>query len=1024
MPMTIFATRLISAAFGAAFLSTFCIGQNYTVATLAGSTAQVNLAPSSGSLGAPYGIASDAKGNIYFSSQNTVLRQDASTGLLALVAGNGTVGYSGDNGPAAQAQLSEPSGVAVDAAGNVYIADTNNFCIRKVSNGIITTFAGTPGVQFGSSNGDGGPATKAIMSTPHGIALDSSGDLYIADTNYDSIRKVSNGIITTVAGVGGIGFSGDSGSATQAALCQPYGVAVDSAGNLYIADTQNNRIRKVSNGVITTIAGIGSSSSCASLYPAPVGDQLNAPFGVAVDAAGNVYIADTLNARVRELPVGGSILTWAGTGTAGSNGDNGLASSAQVTLPVAVAFDAAGNGYIADYGNSRIRKITSGIITTVAGSLQVSFDGDNGPASLSQLSTPSGLAADAAGNVYIADTANYRVRMVSSTGVITTVVGRGLPPFGVNFNESGPGGSISLGAQTGVAVDSVGNVYVSDSWHGRILKLSGGNVTRIAGLGDTYMTGDNGPALLAGLVNPTGLAVDSAGNIYIADTGSCRIRKVSTAGIITTVVSNSTSDGQFCGSFAFKKIYYPTGIAVAPNGDLYIANLNSSTVLKYSGGQLTIFAGGGNAYTENQGDGGAATSAYLSGPSQVALDSAGSLYITDTNTNRIRKVTNGIITTIAGATLGFGGDGGPATGAAFNSPWGVAVDGSGKVYVADTFNARVRMLTPSATAGSCSYSISPPSAQLTSAGGNVTVAIQAGASCAWTVTGFPNWITTASATSGTGPATIGLTVAPTASASSRSWSVDIAGAYFAVSESADPTAVIPTITAVTNAASFKSGIVPGSIVTIFGIGLGAQPGQVITNPAPWPTQIGGTTVTIGGIATPAYSLVNLNGQEQLSVQVPWSIQSSFPTTLFVTTPAGTSPALTFTFPVSNWEPGIFLLDSVSSGATHLNGTVAGASNPASTGEAVVLYLTGLGAVSNTPPTGSPASLTTLSTTVVTPQVTIGGIAAPVSFSGLAPGFIGLYQINTTVPQNAPSGLLDLVVTAQGTPSNTAKIAVH
>ena len=360
----------------------------------------------------------------------------------------------GDNGPATSAQLTYPVGVAIDSAGSLYIADNEVNRIRKVSNGVITTVAGNGSWGF---SGDNGPATSAQLSSPTGVAVDSVGDVYIADHSSGRIRKVSNGVITTVAGNGLMSSGGDNGPATSAGLLFPSGVAVDAAGNLYIADGGNNRVRKVTNGVITTVAGNGTQGFSGDNGPA-ASAQLNGPTDVGVDAVGNLYITDSQNIRIRKVS-NGVITTVAGNGTQGYSGDNGPATSAQLYYPQGVAVDAAGNLYIADHGNSRIRRVTNGVITTVAGNGTADFGGDNGPATNAQLEYPNSVAVDSAGNLYIADTSNFRIRKVSN-GVITTVAGSG------NQGFSGDGGlaaSAQLDAPVGVAVDSAGNLYVSDN---------------------------------------------------------------------------------------------------------------------------------------------------------------------------------------------------------------------------------------------------------------------------------------------------------------------------------------------------------------------------------------------------------------------------------------------------------------------------------------------------------------------------------------------------------------------------------
>jgi len=286
--------RLLPTVSLALVMSWSALGQTYTISTFAGGGLPVNITGTSASLGngVPQVLAADRAGSVFFVDQDTVLRLDATTGVLTLVAGNGTYGFSGDNGPATNAQLNGPVGVTLDSAGDLYIADQGNNCIRKVSGGVITTVAGNGTLGF---SGDNGPAVSARLDFG-GVAVDPAGNVYIADSGTSRIRKVSNGVIATVAGNGTFGFSGDNGPATSAQLNGPSGVAVDSGGNLYIADVGNSRIRKVSNGVITTVAGGGMQSGDSG--PA-TSAEMSGPAGVAVDSAGNLYIADTLDNRIR-----------------------------------------------------------------------------------------------------------------------------------------------------------------------------------------------------------------------------------------------------------------------------------------------------------------------------------------------------------------------------------------------------------------------------------------------------------------------------------------------------------------------------------------------------------------------------------------------------------------------------------------------------------------------------------------------------------------------------------------------------
>ena len=301
---------------------------------------------------------------------------------------------------AVQAPLGQVACVALDAGGNYYIADNENSRVLKVdASGTLTTAAGNGISGF---SGDNGPATSASISLVDGLAADASGNLYIADTNNNRIRKVdTNGIIATVAGGGGQGFGGDNGPAASATLFLPQGVAVDGAGDLFISDTLNERVREVnSSGIITTIAGNGTQGYAGDAGPA-TGASLNYPEGLAVDAAGNVYIADENNEVIREVSAGGIITTMAGNGNSGYSGDNGPATSAELSFPGGVSLDGAGNLYIGDRGNYRIRKVSGGIITTIAGDGAAGYAGDGGLATQSSLNIPQGAAMDALGNLFM-----------------------------------------------------------------------------------------------------------------------------------------------------------------------------------------------------------------------------------------------------------------------------------------------------------------------------------------------------------------------------------------------------------------------------------------------------------------------------------------------------------------------------------------------------------------------------------------------------------------------------------------------
>ena len=484
----------------------------------------------SASLYYPCGIALDQSGNLFISEiYNRVRKVSAASGVIATVAGNGTFGFSGDGGRASSAVLNEPFGLAVDAAGNLFIADSGNNRIRKVSasTGVITTVAGVgEGGGLTTFAGDGEPATSAWLNQPFGLAVDASGNLFIADSGNDRIRKVAvNGVITTVAGNGVYRFSGDGGPASSAQLRNPAGVAVDAFGNLFIADCDNKRIRKVSpGGLMSTFVGNGTYGFSGDGGPATAA-SLRDPWSVAVDAAGNLFIADLLANRIRKVSAStGVITTVAGNGGWGLAGDGGPATSASLNYPYGVAVDASGNLFIADEQNHAIRKVSpSGVITRVAGNGTAGYSGNGGPATSAQLNSPNAVAVDASGNLFIADSQNFRVRKVSASGVITTVAGNGSWNI---VGEGGPATSAGIGPPAGIAVDSSGNLFIAGSFDEvRMVASATGMITTVAG-GGTGGLGDGGPASSAILIYPVGLAFDGSGNLFIADTGNNRIRKV------------------------------------------------------------------------------------------------------------------------------------------------------------------------------------------------------------------------------------------------------------------------------------------------------------------------------------------------------------------------------------------------------------------------------------------------------------------------------------------------------------------
>ena len=599
---------------------------------------------------------------------------------------------------AVDAPLSVLTGVAVDRDQNYYIADTiNNRVLRVDRTGTLTVLAGNGIPGF---SGDGGPARRASLENPQSVAVDSQGVIYFSDGWNHRIRKVTtDGLIQTIAGTGDYKFGGDGGRATEASLGIPQGVAVDAGGNVYIADMGNSRVRRVTpGGVITTIAGTGNFA-----YGGDGGAAVLAAIGevrsVVVDAAGSVILSDSRNHRIRKISPSGIITTIVGTGIAGFFGDGGEATKAQVNAPQGLSLDSSGNLYFADYFNNRIRAVsTAGIIRTIAGSRLYSFTGDGGPATQALLAHPSGTATDASGNVLVADTENLRVRAISPSGQINTIAGNGRFRYS---GDDGPAASASLFRPSGLGTDRAGNILISDYPAMRIRMITADGIMRgIAGAGYFGFSGDDGPATLAALSGPLGITADSNGNIFFADAGSGRIRRVSTTGTITTAAGNGAfgMDGGMGGPAVNGELRGPQDVAFDSAGNFFIGESNGIKRVTPAG-IITRFAG--TVAGSSPGDGGPLLSAVIGEASSLTFDSAGNLYFTDSRNHRVRKISaSGTISTVAGTgTAGFSGDSGPGTAALINTPAGIAADIAGNVYFGDSGNHRVRVIVPNGLIG-------------------------------------------------------------------------------------------------------------------------------------------------------------------------------------------------------------------------------------------------------------------------------------------------------------------------------------
>jgi len=744
--------------------------QTYTqnfIYTIAGGGA-VPTTPLSLDLPGPTAAIKDATGNIYFAAQDTAYVYELSTtGVLSVFAGLGYGGYSNDGKKATTALIGGVTGLAIDSKGNIYLADAVGSRIRKVTPaGIISTVAGN-GTKCDKAGicGDGGSALKANLNLPESVALDSAGNIYIADLSDNRIRVVNTGTSSiTIAGVtilpgdiktvagnsqpctnsqGTKPTCGDGGPANLAQLTMPNGVAVDSLGNIYIADTRDQEIRIVAAGQnnIATFAGNGLScfnqhSGCGD-GGAPTSALLWAPKGVFTDATGNVYIADTNSNRIRYVAKGSNVITTLvdNTGATGFGGDGGAATAAQLDGPVGIFADASGNLLVSDTGNQRLRQVTAGTtptINTIAGG---SMGGDGGSPTAATLANPWDVAEDGAGNLYIVDQGNNRIRKITNPGlsnaVITTVAGTGSAGFS---GDGGPATSAMLSAPSGVAVDTFGNLYIADSNNLVIRAVNMGTSTLTLGTvniapGDiatvfgtpgvscvptTASCGDDGPALGATFAFPLFVALDSSNNVYVSDYQAARVREWNVSkNFVTNPAGTGTAGFRGNGGLGnLARINHPAGLGVF-NGQIVFADQWDDVVRFVIESTDIINNFALNTLAKFAGDGGPCLSGSMFNPLALNISPTGDVFISGGNDNLVQRCSaaTNVFSTVAGAPTrsfqaGFSGDKGPAISARMAN-LGAFVDSKDNLYVADGGNNRIRFvpLAPDVTLGSAKLSM-------------------------------------------------------------------------------------------------------------------------------------------------------------------------------------------------------------------------------------------------------------------------------------------------------------------------------
>ena len=711
-----------------------------TISTVAGGPATNNAAPTATPIEGPQAVVRDASGNLYVVNDNGVIYKipvATAAPVMTIYAGNNVAGFNGDDGPATSALMFEPTGGAVDVNGNLYFSDQNNCVVREIvaSSGDINTVAGTPGVC--GYAGDNGRATSAQLNFPQGVAIDGSGNLYIADISNHIVRRVdSNGTITTYAGTPQTpGSPTNNVLATSTRLRAPVAVAVDANGNLFIADQNSDVVCRVdvASKIITIVAGTGTFGFSGDGGPATAA-TMQGPDGVAVDGAENLYISDAENAVVREVfasgPNAGQIQTIVGNNIFGFNGDGAVGTSTELTNPAGLFVDpSTGNLWIADFWANRIRFYTAStkIVTTVVGNGLV---GDAGPAVSASLYYPRSPALDANGNLFIVDAQNNRIRkMDATTKVITTLAGNGIPCAQPQetCGDGGAATSASVFIPRTVTVEPSGDLLIGDGSDNRLRLVHGGNITTIAGstvpgtnnqcAAPFSSCGDGGPATSALLFDPRATVLDSHGNIFFVDSEDNRIRRIdATTKIITTVAGNGPNGdaGVGCAAGAFSgdggpavsaNLSCPLGLDIDSHDNLFVSDTFNNRIRRIDAATQTITTVAGNGTQGFSGDSGLATGASLNQPNRVSVNAAGNFFISDSGNNVIRRVdgTTGIITTFAGTgNFGFSGDGGAALSASFATPTGVVVDNQGNMYVGDLFSNRIRLvlLNPNVTLSS------------------------------------------------------------------------------------------------------------------------------------------------------------------------------------------------------------------------------------------------------------------------------------------------------------------------------------
>jgi uncharacterized protein (TIGR03437 family) len=926
--------------------------------------------------GLPTGI--DVKlggdGNFYIAGSGQVLKVTPA-GVSTVIAGNGTPGFGGDGGPAASAQVGQLGSLALDSAGDIFLADYGNNRVREITpNGIIQTIAGNGNSAFA---GDGGPATAAQLN-PYGIAVDSTGVVYVSDDANRRIRKFTpGGTIQTIAGNGTTGNEKD-GPALASPFNAPNGLALDSSNNLYFSDNAGtySPVYELSatDGSVKHIAGALTG------YNLTDDAALSAVFQnanhIMFDPTGTtLYFADRLSNLVRKLGSDGIVHTVAGAIHFGGNG--GPATAALLNDPYEILLDPQGDLLVADVNNYFIRKITpDGNINAFAGTGAPGYPDDGTPIGTGPIYRVRGMVEDSAGNIDLA--LNEKVEKISAAGTYLAVAGTG---NGGNGSDGGPALQTTFGSVAGIAIDQTGNLYVGDFTYNRVRKIStAGTITNYAGAsnGTSGFAGDGGPAVSAKFDfvdslynNFIPMVVDPQGDLYITDIANNRIRMVNAAGTISTVVGNGTAGHPVDGQPAVQTPFSAAGgIALDAAGNLYVSSYVYGEIYAVSGGAIRRIGGGG---TQPPADGMDARNAYYIGGAGLAAGPNGDLY----SSNALDQIWKLVLNSPAGLTITGGNNQSGAVGSTLPAVLGVAVNGRAGVGVA---------------------------------GATVTFAVTSGSAI----------LSASSVTTGTaGTATVNVTLGPTAGNIVVTASVagtTVASVTFSITATSGGgtgpgcSVGLPAVTSVKSLTDFGafSTFTAGSYLEIKGSNLAVDTriwAGSDFNGSNAPTMLDGTSVSINAVPGFVYYI----SPTQIDVQAPADpATGSVP--LIVTNCAGSSTAIQVQ--KASLAPGMlapasfniggkqYLVALFQDGVTYVGnvGLIAGVPfRPAMPGDLITTYGVGFGSVT---PASPPGVVVAQANSIPNLTISFGSTAATVSYAGLAVGVIGLYQFNLAVPQVA------------------------